>query len=152
MRLQPAAQSETPAEILLVDDNHHGLIARKTLLEELGYVVTTAKSGEEAFALFETRKYDLVITDHKMPRMSGADLIVKVRRVQPAARVIMLSGFVDGLGLTEENTGADAVIAKSAGEIPHLLRAVTRLLSGRIMRKPPAPQSRSRRTRTFGAR
>jgi CheY-like chemotaxis protein len=151
MKLRTAAQPDVPPEILLVDDNHHGLIARKALLQELGYGVTTAMDGEEAFQLFLSRKYDLIITDHKMPGMSGSELIASVRRTRPAVRIIMLSGFVDGLGLTEENTGADVVISKSAGEIPHLLRAVTRLLSGRISRKPSRRQIRPARSQSSGA-
>ncbi|HWB99028.1 MAG TPA: response regulator [Bryobacteraceae bacterium] len=133
-----------------MDDNQHGLVARRTLLEELGYSVTTATTGEAAFELFRNGKFDLVITDHKMPRMSGSDLIVKVRDLQPATRIIMLSGFVDALGLTEDTTGADVVIAKNAGEVGNLLRAVTRLLSRRISRKPPAAQSRPGRSRSAG--
>ena len=56
----------------------------------------------------------MVVTDYRMPRMNGVELIEKIRNVNPNARVILLSGFVDPLGLTEENTGADAVIAKSS--------------------------------------
>lgn len=150
MRLRSATQSDDSREILLVDDNQHGLVARRTLLEELGYSVTTATSGEDAFELFQNGKFDLIITDHKMPRMTGSDLIVKIRDLQPATRIIMLSGFVDALGLTEDTTGADMVIAKNAGEVGNLLRAVTRLLSRKIARKPPVAQSRSVRSRSAG--
>ena len=44
-------------------------------------------------------------------------------------RIILLSGFVEPLGLTEENTGADAVIAKSVNEPAHLVRSVKRLMN-----------------------
>ena len=46
----------------------------------------------------------------------AVELIERIRKVNPNARIILLSGFVEPLGLTEENTGADAVIAKSANE------------------------------------
>jgi hypothetical protein len=52
---------------------------------------------------------------------------------------------VEPLGLTEENTGADAVIPKSANEVAHLLRSVKRLVNGKPLRKPP---SRQRKTAT----
>ena len=151
MRSRVASPIQDSLGILLVDDNRHGLVARKTLLEELGYTVTTASNGEEALELFGNGKYDLVITDQKMPRMSGSELITNIREHYPAARIIMLSGFVEGLGLTEENTGADVVISKSAGEVSHLLRAVTRLMSSRISRKPAVRQVRTPRSRSSRA-
>ena len=74
-----------------------------------------------------------------MPRMNGAELIQRIRKLNPNARIILLSGFVEPLGLTEENTGADAVIAKSSNEPAHLPRWVKRLVN-RGTRKPPATQ------------
>ena len=56
--------------------------------------------------------------------------------MDPNARIILLSGFVEPLGLTEQNTGADAVITKSANEPAHLVRSVKRLVN-RAVRKPP---------------
>lgn len=128
------------ASVLLVDDNLHGLIARKTLLEELGYRVSTAKDGEEALALLGEVRFDLVVTDYRMPGMDGGELIRRVKAAEPATPVILLSGFVEPLGLTEQATGADVVIGKNAGEIRNLVRSVDRLLHRRIPRKPAASQ------------
>jgi CheY-like chemotaxis protein len=128
------------ASILLVDDNNHGLIARKAVLEELGYATVTAKSGEEALELFGKSRFDVVVTDFRMPCMDGRELIRAIRKAEPATHIILLSGFVDCLGLTEQSTGADVVIAKSAGEIRHLVRSVDRLLRHRIPRKPVGTQ------------
>ncbi|MGA2269165.1 MAG: response regulator [Bryobacteraceae bacterium] len=125
--------------ILLVDDNPDGLLVRRTVLEELGYGVSIARNGEEGLRLFESADFDLVVTDYRMPRMNGAELIQRIRKLNPNARVILLSGFVEPLGLTEENTGADVIIAKSSNEPAHLVRWVKRLLN-RAMRKPPATQ------------
>jgi CheY-like chemotaxis protein len=134
---------KTPApshpNILLVDDNRDGLLVRRTLLEELGYAVSIALNGEEGLKLFESANFDVVVTDYRMPRMNGAELIQRIRKLNPLARIILLSGFVEPLGLTEENTGADAVIAKSSNEPAHLTRWVKRLLN-RAVRKPPATQ------------
>jgi CheY-like chemotaxis protein len=74
-----------------------------------------------------------------MPQMNGAELIQRIRLLDPNARIILLSGFVEPLGLTEQNTGADAVIAKSANEPAHLVRTVKRL-TNRAVRKPPVSQ------------
>jgi CheY-like chemotaxis protein len=124
---------------LLVDDNRDGLLVRRTVLEELGCAVSIALNGEEGLKLFESANFDVVVTDYRMPRMNGAELIQRIRKLNPLARIILLSGFVEPLGLTEENTGADAVIAKSSNEPAHLTRWVKRLLN-RAVRKPPATQ------------
>jgi CheY-like chemotaxis protein len=75
-----------------------------------------------------------------MPKMNGIELIKRIRPLQPELGIILLSGFVEALGLDEKSTGADVVINKGAYEIPHLLRATTRLLNRPIARRPPASQ------------
>ena len=126
-------------KILLVDDNRDGLLVRCSLLEEVGYSVLSAHNGEEGLKLFSSTEVDVVVTDYRMPRMNGVELIQKIRKVNPNIRVILLSGFVEPLGLTEENTGADVVIIKSSNEAAHLVRWVKRLVN-RAGRKPPATQ------------
>ncbi len=122
----------------MVDDNRHGVLARRTILEELGHKLFAASGPLEALDLFAKNSFDLVITDYKMPQMNGVEFIAKVREFNTVVPVILVSGFVDTLGLTEENTGADAVIQKSANEVPQLLRAVNRLLRKKTARKPAA--------------
>lgn len=142
-----------PAQILLVDDNEVGLGARKTLLEEQGYSVTTATSAEAAIELFRRRAFDLVITDFRMPGMNGIELIHQIRGEKPEVPIILLSGFVQPLGLTEQATGADAVLAKSANEVSQLLRVVAKLLR-RSRRKPVSSQAtapKARRSHATGA-
>jgi CheY-like chemotaxis protein len=140
MRKAPASKPHSTVHILLVDDNRHGLVARKSLLEELGYCVTLAGNGEEALELLCTQKFDLIVTDYKMPKVDGVELIRRVRGKYPEIRI------VDPLGLTEQTTGADAVLAKSAGEVGHLVRTVTRLVQ-QPPRKPPASHSGNRKSK-----
>lgn len=135
------ATPDCNASILLVDDNKDGLVVRRSLLEELGYHVQIAPGPEEALRVFATSRFDVIVTDYKMPQMSGTELIERIREVDPNARVILLSGFVDPLGLTEQNTGADAVLMKSSREPAHLVRAVKRLLNRPAVRKPPGTQT-----------
>src|SRR5579863_2403099 len=132
----PAAPIHPGAFILLVDDNRHGLIARRTVLEELGYRVRICESGAEALELFATQPVDLLITDFRMPNMDGVELITRIREMRPDLPIILLSGFVEPLGLTEQSTGADVVLSKSAGEVGFLLRYVRRLLNRQPQRKP----------------
>src|SRR5262245_23799337 len=97
------------AHLLLVDDNRDGLLARKALLEEQGFAITTATNGEDAFEALSKGKFNLLITDFRMPKMNGVELIRRIRPLQPALPIILLSGFADALGLDEKSTGADAV-------------------------------------------
>jgi CheY-like chemotaxis protein len=133
----------THARILLVDDNTHGLAARKNVLQELGHQTVTAGSGVEALECVASDKFNLVVTDYKMPRMNGLELIARLRKQSPGLPVILISGFVDTLGLNEQNTGADVVIQKSNHEVPHLVRAVARLLNRKPARKPAAGEARA---------
>jgi len=132
MKICPVA----PFKILLVDDNPDGLLVRRLLLEELGLEVETAQNGEEGLRRFECGRYDVVVTDYRMPRMDGIEMIRRIRAQNAAARIILLSGFVEPLGLNERNTGADAVIAKTSGEPAMLARSVKRLLNRAPARKP----------------
>ena len=133
------AQSANP-NILLIDDNRDGLLVRRSLLEEVGYRVQIASNGEEGLKLFQSSPFDVVVTDFRMPRMDGGEFIQRIRQLQPHARIILLSGFVDPLGLTERVTGADVVIAKSSHEPVHLLSSVKRLINRATPRKPPSSQ------------
>jgi len=146
----PPAPARPGATLLLVDDNPHGLVARRTVLEELGYVVHTGASGEEALKLLADHKVDLVITDFRMPNMDGVELIVRMRELRSDLPVILLSGFVEPLGLTEKSTGADIVLSKSAGEVGLLVRSVRRLLNRQPSRKPLGSQQAAKRERNIG--
>lgn len=136
--------SVPPQCILLVDDNPHGLVARRRVLIDLGYEITTALSAEEALVLIEAedRFFHIVVTDFRMMKMDGVELIARVKVISPATKTVLLSGFVEPLGMTEESTGADAVIAKNASEVGQLTRTVKALLMRRIPRKPAASQHR----------
>jgi CheY-like chemotaxis protein len=133
--------TSNPVHILLVDDNRNGLMARKAVLAELGYHITTATRPTQALEAFRSNSFDLVITDYNMPEMNGVDLIHHLRADQPAIPIILISGYVEALGLNEANTRADAVIQKSANEVSHLVLAVARLLRRKAPRKPANAQA-----------
>jgi len=142
----------THARILLVDDNANGLAARKSVLEELGYRIVTCTSGADALEQFASHKFDLVVTDYKMPRMDGLELISRLRKYTPDLPIVLVSGFVDSMGLNEESTGADVVIQKCANEVSHLVRAVNRLLRRKSpAKKPAAAQSAALKSKRKGA-
>lgn len=136
-----AARSTAKPHLLLVDDNALGLKARKVVLEEQGYRVTAVANPQDALNRLIDSRFDVIITDHKLPSMSGKEFITSLRQTENATPVIMLSGYVDTLGLDERNTGADVVLPKSSNEISHLCRAVRRLLHQSGKGKPPGRQA-----------
>jgi CheY-like chemotaxis protein len=142
MSLRNSSSSSIHGRILLVDDNANGSTARRTVLQELGHKIDVASSGADALEQFSQHKYDLVVTDYKMPRMDGMELIARLRKQAPDIPIVLVSGFVDTLGLNEASTGADAVIQKSANEVTHLIRAVNRLLRRKPSKKPATADSR----------
>jgi CheY-like chemotaxis protein len=125
--------------ILLVDDNARGLTARKMILADQGYGVETALSGEEAWEIFQHRRFDIVVTDLRMGGIDGLELIRRMRATDSPAGIILLSGFIDRMGLTSQSTGADELINKSNKEVPELVRAI-RKLATRTRRRKPASQ------------
>ena len=116
----------------MVDDNSLGLQARKAVLEELGHRVTASGNAEDALEqLADGHHFDIVITDFKLPAMNGKELIQEIRLRKLPVATVLLSGFVDAMGLNEGNTGADVVLQKSAQEVTHLVRSVKALLRRR---------------------
>ena len=136
------SSSSLSGRILLLDDNSLGLSARRSVLEELGHQVMTSGAPLEALELCGKQRFDVVVTDYKMPKMNGVEFITRLRKQHPAMSVILISGFTDTLGLNEANTGADVVIQKSSHEVSHLVRSVNRLLrkGQQPVKKPAASQ------------
>ncbi|QQR38049.1 hybrid sensor histidine kinase/response regulator [Devosia rhizoryzae] len=90
----PAAAAA--ARILVVDDD--ALIAMSTagMIEDLGHTVIEAMSGKAALDIIGSdQSIDLMITDFSMPRMSGAELIQKVRLIKPELPIILASGYAE---------------------------------------------------------
>jgi CheY-like chemotaxis protein len=103
--------------ILLIDDNRNGLAARRSVLQAEGYAVTACTSPGDALDAFASDHFDLVVTGYPLSGMNGDEVIQALRSQRPDIRVVLVSGMVDVLGLNEQNTGADAVIAKSNTEV-----------------------------------
>jgi len=135
--MSAASNHSVSGSILIVDDNPLGSVARKSVLAEHGCQVAVASSPEQALDMFSKQSFDLVVTDFKMPGMNGVELIKMLREMNPTIPVVLLSGFTDTLGLSEENTGANVVLQKSNHEVPQLVRAINRLLRPK---KPAASQ------------
>jgi signal transduction histidine kinase/CheY-like chemotaxis protein len=101
---RPAASPTTSAgAVLLVDDEPLVRASTADMLVELGYAVTEAASADQALNLLDqTGGVDLLITDHLMPGMTGAELARAVRERWPHQRLLIISGFAEAEGLAAD--------------------------------------------------
>jgi CheY-like chemotaxis protein len=83
--------SASPRTILLVDDQDGNRIMTKWFLNHFGYTVESARSAEEALAMFDPRVHDLVVTDNSMPGMSGAEMSHVIKLRSASTPVVMLT-------------------------------------------------------------
>jgi len=79
--------------ILIVDDEVRILSALRRSLRKEGYEILTAETPAEAVRLLEECSVDLVLTDHKMPGMSGVELLGEAARLNPRAARILITGW-----------------------------------------------------------
>ncbi|UIK08360.1 response regulator [Neorhizobium galegae] len=82
--------------VLVVDDDSLVSMGTSAMLEDLGHVATEASSAAAALEILGSdRKFDLVITDHAMPGMTGAELARRILASYPGLPVILASGYVE---------------------------------------------------------
>ncbi|MCD6587275.1 MAG: PAS domain S-box protein, partial [Candidatus Fermentibacteraceae bacterium] len=101
--------------ILLVDDEELIRTTGKLMLEEMGYTVLLAENGRSAVELFKQvyREIDLVVMDMVMPEMNGGDAFEEMRRIDPACKVIISSGFSKSRSIDElKKSGLSGFIQK----------------------------------------
>ncbi len=79
--------------VLCVDDEKIGLRVRKILLENHGFKVLTANSGEQGLSLFDEQSIDLVVLDYYMPGLNGGDVAAEMRRRRPEVPIVFLSAY-----------------------------------------------------------
>jgi DNA-binding response OmpR family regulator len=91
----PAQNYANPTHrILLVDDDVYARELNAGVLIRFGYNVDTAEDGAAAWKALNERPYDLLITDNRMPRVTGLDLIKQLRSVDMTLPIILASGTV----------------------------------------------------------
>ena len=86
---------ETPARVLLVDDEPGIRHVLGTLIKDFGYDVLAAENAREALDAFTDNPFPLVVTDIRMPGMDGLALLRQVRSRDPDTQVIMITGHGD---------------------------------------------------------
>ncbi len=136
--MKPGATS-SPARrerILVADDEELVRMAIKAILSFGGYEVAMAEDGAEAVEKFReaSPRFDLVVLDMHMPRLDGREALLRIREIDPSARVVLLSGGLHDAA-SEGVTGLEGVaFLHKPFENEELLGLVRQLLDSR---RPP---------------
>jgi DNA-binding NtrC family response regulator len=107
--------SNNRGRILVVDDDREMCSFLAEILGEEGYIVDAVQDGTAALDLFTRNYFDLVITDLKMPRMTGTELLRRLKEIDPECLVLLLTAF---------GTIDSAVDAMRAGAFHYLTKPV----------------------------
>ena len=119
--------------VLIVDDN-------LALAENLAEIIadagvarpTVAGSGEEALALVAETRFDVMVTDMRMPGMNGAELIHRVRAVDPDLPILIMSAFTADQQLADARYDGVLSVLSKPTPIPRLLELVARAHRGMV--------------------
>ena len=82
-----------PAKVLVVDDERSILLLLKEALSQWGYQVTVAASAADALGILKSELFDALITDIRMPDMSGLELLREVKKQDESIEVVMMTGY-----------------------------------------------------------
>jgi len=116
--------------ILIVDDEPAITEELSDYLREEGYEVATALDGKGGLKFLETFQPEVVLTDLKLPDMSGLEILATVRRSYPNIKVIVCTGYVDQQLIDEaERLERDAFIQKPF-DLEFIRGEIDKLLSG----------------------
>ena len=99
--------------VLIVDDDANVCKTLSNILEKKGYATTVVDSGQRAIELSRERPFDVILTDVKMPVMSGVETYKKIKQYRPSAVIIFMTAFaLQDLAKDMIGEGAYAVIEK----------------------------------------
>jgi DNA-binding NtrC family response regulator len=119
------------ASILVVDDEENAREGLSKILSKEGYRVETAANGKEAIDSLKRQRYDLVITDMRMPLMDGFEVLREIKKMDENIGVIMITAYGEVESYLEAmNMGAFEYINKPV-RVNELKRVITKVLEAR---------------------
>lgn len=126
---------QSPSRVLIVDDHPSARQSMAEVLRAAGYQVTACASAVEALRLTEREHFDCILTDLKMPGMSGLDLIIQLEKRRYPAQIVMITGHATIQTAVEAmRHGAFDYIEKpfTADQLERLVEAAVRQCRARI--------------------
>jgi PAS domain S-box-containing protein len=120
----PRDETPEPLRVLIVEDDVNTRDATRELLQLLGAQVSAADNAQAALALFDAQSFDVLLTDVRMPGMSGIELARAAKRVQPALRVVFASGYGAGIAAELDDDMSGATLLPKPFDLDSLEKAV----------------------------
>jgi len=114
--------------ILVADDEAPVLQLMTIALARSGYQVDTAEDGAIAWAAVQAKAYDLLITDHHMPKVTGLELVKNLRSARMALPVVMVSGELPSRELAQNPSLQLAATLQKPFAVVDLLATVENVL------------------------
>jgi two-component system chemotaxis response regulator CheY len=118
------------AKVLVVDDSGMARRGTRRVLEEAGYVVVEAEDGLSALERFVLERPDVVLLDLVMKGMYGLDVLAKLRELDPAARVVVVSADVQTSSRDLVKTAGAAGFINKPAAPGVVVKAVADVLNG----------------------
>jgi len=121
--------------ILVVDDEENSRLGLSKILNKSGYSVVTAENGRQALEVVKQARCDLVITDMKMPKMDGIELLKEIKEFDPRIGVIIVTAYgeVDSY-LEAMNLGAFEYLNKPV-KVEELKKVISKVLEQQTERQ-----------------
>jgi signal transduction histidine kinase len=139
--------TDSKPQILVIDDEAAIREVVQRLLSHEGYDVTAARDGAAGLALASERHFDAVITDVRMPGLSGLQLLGEIKRSNPNSVVVLMTGFADmDMVLAALRADADDFVVKPVN-VPALAAVLRRAIDRRELRADLAGLRRQQRAR-----
>jgi DNA-binding NtrC family response regulator len=135
--MQPAAQTQNKPRLLFVDDEQRVLNSMRIMFRRQ-FDLYLASHGAEALSIVKDNDIDVIVADHRMPQMTGVEVLTKVRSMSPRTVRILLTGYAD-LDAVEGSINEGEVfrfLTKPCA--PDQLRE-TVSLAAKLARETPAP-------------
>jgi PAS domain S-box-containing protein len=108
-QVRPSKLERGTERVLVIDDENDVADIISGMLDSLGYQVTHVDSGQKAINLYKRKKrFDAVVLDLNMPKMSGKETFIKLKKIDPNIRVVISTGYGDRV--------IDASLGKAAGD------------------------------------
>lgn len=100
------------SKILVVDDDEIVRNFLFNILNSLGYSAECARDGEEALRMFGNNRYDLILTDLRMPNMNGEELVRHIRDTDPEFRIFLMTGYYSDVKDKSLQTQVNGILKK----------------------------------------
>jgi CheY-like chemotaxis protein len=136
--MDQALEARNGIRILVAEDEPLAAMVVEDVLNELGYDVLLASDGEEAMRLAERHVFDVLVTDLAMPRMTGWELIPRLRTQRPDLPVVVMTGFLppNGREVLLSGQGGPLALVLKPFEINHLIRAIEKVIGMQAAQGP----------------